>query len=62
MSSPPRSLDEKKQISSISKLGSHSSFETFYIDPVAEQRLLRKLDWTLIPLCTVIYLINFIDR
>jgi len=62
MSSSPSSLIEKKQISSVTKVDSHSSVDAFYIDPVAEQRLLRKLDWTLIPLCTLIYLINFIDR
>ncbi|KAL0954013.1 hypothetical protein HGRIS_005169 [Hohenbuehelia grisea] len=32
------------------------------IDPIAEQRLLRKLDWSLLPLFTLIYSLNFIDR
>ncbi|KAK7056452.1 hypothetical protein VNI00_003007 [Paramarasmius palmivorus] len=32
------------------------------IDPVAEKRLLRKLDWRLIPLFTLIYCTNFVDR
>ncbi|RXW23316.1 hypothetical protein EST38_g2554 [Candolleomyces aberdarensis] len=32
------------------------------IDPVAEARLLRKLDWILLPMFTAIYCCNFIDR
>jgi len=32
------------------------------IDPVAERRLVRKFDWILLPLFTVIYMANFIDR
>ncbi|KAF6744578.1 major facilitator superfamily domain-containing protein [Ephemerocybe angulata] len=32
------------------------------IDPEAERRLLKKLDWILLPLFTMIYCCNFIDR
>ncbi|TEB22552.1 MFS general substrate transporter [Coprinellus micaceus] len=32
------------------------------IDPEAERRLLKKLDWVLLPLFTAIYCCNFIDR
>ncbi|KDQ51940.1 hypothetical protein JAAARDRAFT_198604 [Jaapia argillacea MUCL 33604] len=32
------------------------------IDPEVERRLVRKLDWVLLPLFTVIYALNFIDR
>ncbi|KAF8916083.1 MFS general substrate transporter [Mucidula mucida] len=32
------------------------------IDPVAEKKLLRKLDWILLPLTTLIYVLNFVDR
>ncbi|KAJ7622953.1 MFS general substrate transporter [Mycena polygramma] len=32
------------------------------IDPEAERRLVRKLDWVLLPLFTVIYCTNFVDR
>ncbi|KJA23798.1 hypothetical protein HYPSUDRAFT_39654 [Hypholoma sublateritium FD-334 SS-4] len=32
------------------------------IDPTAEKRLLRKLDYTLLPLFTLLYGLNFIDR
>ena len=34
----------------------------FYIDPVAEKKLLRKLDWKLIPWLCLLYLISFLDR
>ncbi|KAJ6519085.1 MFS general substrate transporter [Mycena sanguinolenta] len=40
---------------------SHSTNE-FVIDPEAERRLVRKLDWTLLPLFTLIYCTNFVDR
>lgn len=32
------------------------------IDPVAEAKLRRKLDIRLLPLCTLLYLLNYIDR
>ncbi|KAK7062528.1 hypothetical protein VNI00_000016 [Paramarasmius palmivorus] len=32
------------------------------IDPIAEKQLLKKLDWRFIPLFTLIYCTNFIDR
>ncbi|KAF7370378.1 MFS general substrate transporter [Mycena sanguinolenta] len=40
---------------------SHSANE-FVIDPEAERRLVRKLDWSLLPLFTLIYCTNFVDR
>jgi len=33
-----------------------------YIDPEAEKRLVRKLDWRLIPWLCLLYLISFLDR
>lgn len=36
--------------------------EATTIDPQAEARLVRKLDWALMPLFTTIYCLNFIDR
>ena len=32
------------------------------VDPVAEKRLLRKLDFIILPQVTLIFLLNFIDR
>lgn len=32
------------------------------IDPAAEARLLRKLDWHLLPWICIAYLINYLDR
>ncbi|EAU82287.2 hypothetical protein CC1G_08899 [Coprinopsis cinerea okayama7 len=36
--------------------------ETYEIDPVAEKKLLKKLDWVFMPMFTAIYCCNFIDR
>ena len=36
--------------------------DDFYIDPQAERRLLRKLDWRLIPWLSLLYLMSFLDR
>jgi hypothetical protein len=34
----------------------------FYVDPVAEKKLVRKLDWKLIPWLCLLYRISFLDR
>jgi hypothetical protein len=39
-----------------------SEVDDFYIDPEAEKRLVRKLDWRLIPWLCLLYLISFLDR
>lgn len=36
--------------------------EPHYVDPKDEKRLLKKLDRTLIPFLSVIYLLSFLDR
>jgi hypothetical protein len=36
--------------------------QDFYIDPVAEKKLVQKLDWKLIPWLCLLYLISFLDR
>ncbi|KAG2022623.1 high-affinity nicotinic acid transporter [Coprinopsis cinerea AmutBmut pab1-1] len=36
--------------------------EPYQIDPEAERRLIKKLDWTLLPLFTITYVCNYIDR
>jgi len=41
---------------------SHEEGVEFYIDPVAERKLIRKLDWKLIPWLCLLYLISFLDR
>ncbi|KAJ7180789.1 MFS general substrate transporter [Mycena filopes] len=38
------------------------SINNVAIDPEAERKLVRKLDWILLPLFTVIYCTNFVDR
>ena len=48
--------------------GSHEQLEyddreaTYVIDPIAEKRLVRKLDMRLIPWLSLLYLISFLDR
>lgn len=56
-----QSLDgqEKAQYSSPP---STPGIENDGIDPVAERKLLRKLDLALLPLFTLVYATNFIDR
>jgi hypothetical protein len=44
------------------ELGSYGDDADGYIDPVAERKLLRKLDLTLIPWLCLLYLISFLDR
>ncbi|KAJ2914101.1 hypothetical protein MD484_g6323, partial [Candolleomyces efflorescens] len=64
------SIDEKKveepvMIEKAGSLGSSSlppRNTTPEIDPEAERKLVRKLDWILLPLFTAIYMCNFIDR
>lgn len=36
--------------------------EPHYVDPKDEKRLLKKLDRTLIPFLSIIYLLSFLDR
>ncbi|TFK29613.1 MFS general substrate transporter [Coprinopsis marcescibilis] len=61
------SLVEKTQGSAEFSLPSPSSvsvqsMEVYEIDPEAERKLVRKLDWLLLPSFTLIYVCNFIDR
>lgn len=42
--------------------GHGGSDETFIIDPEAERKVIRKLDWRLIPWLSLLYLISFLDR
>jgi hypothetical protein len=40
----------------------HGEVDDYCIDPKAEKRLVRKLDWRLIPWLCLLYLISFLDR
>lgn len=40
----------------------HAGFEAAGIDPVAEKKLLRKIDFRLIPILWLLFLCAFIDR
>lgn len=59
---PPPTPSDKAASVNLEKGGSEFIEEVRSIDPVAEKRLLRKLDWILLPLFTIIYMCNFIDR
>ncbi|KAF5332795.1 hypothetical protein D9611_005179 [Ephemerocybe angulata] len=51
---------EKGSVQAIENVARGGSEES--IDPEAEKKLVRKLDWILLPLFTVIYGLNYIDR
>ncbi|THU98273.1 MFS general substrate transporter [Dendrothele bispora CBS 962.96] len=55
----PDSLDPEQNSSSGEGCAATTKYE---IDPIAEAKLLRKLDLVIIPLFTLIYCTNFIDR
>ena len=38
------------------------SIEDYEIDPEAEKRLLRKLDWRVVPMLWFLYMLAFLDR
>lgn len=38
------------------------SEERFVVDAAEEKKLLRKLDWNLLPPVTILYLLSFLDR
>ncbi|KAH8927917.1 MFS general substrate transporter [Atractiella rhizophila] len=45
------------------KIGSSlTPIPSYHIDHVAEKKLVRKLDMTILPAVTIVYLLNFIDR
>ncbi|KAF8523418.1 major facilitator superfamily domain-containing protein [Gautieria morchelliformis] len=56
------SLDEKEECQQDLSSPTKFTIDDHDIDPVAEKRLLRKLDWALLPLFALLYLTNFIDR
>jgi hypothetical protein len=61
---------QSRRDSTKSKLGAEeiecesytSPRDSFVIDPEAERRIVRKLDWRLIPWLSLLYLISFLDR
>ncbi|KAI5120749.1 hypothetical protein M0805_007823 [Coniferiporia weirii] len=61
---PSRLQDAESEESGAMKIESTISDDPSptYINRDAERMLLRKLDWTLLPLFTVIYITNFVDR
>lgn len=38
------------------------SIENYEIDPVAEKKLLRKLDWRVVPVLWFLFMLAFLDR
>lgn len=64
MNTPPEVAEKDKSLQLESNVGRFDEKPAHYveIDPQAEKRLLRKLDIRLLPLCTLMYLLNYIDR
>ncbi|KAG2011917.1 high-affinity nicotinic acid transporter [Coprinopsis cinerea AmutBmut pab1-1] len=60
----PQTMEKKQSVELMEKASveSPSNDANYEIDPEAERKLVRKLDWILLPLFTLIYVCNFIDR
>ncbi|KAF6744579.1 major facilitator superfamily domain-containing protein [Ephemerocybe angulata] len=60
---PIEELEKGAAVEELSQMASSTKeLSVEEIDPVAEARLLRKLDWIIMPMFTAIYVCNFIDR
>jgi len=59
MSVKDEKIGEDAELTSKSVSGGE---DVYYIDPVAEKKLLRKLDFILLPLFMLLYATNFVDR
>lgn len=53
---------EKDEIARVGSLHRASQEEDVEINHAAEQRLVRKLDWNIIPIVMLLYLFSFLDR
>ena len=53
---------EKKHDIAIEASADISSGDVFHIDPEEERRVVRKLDWNLLPLCMAAFVLNYLDR
>ncbi|VUC20936.1 unnamed protein product [Clonostachys rosea] len=40
----------------------HNVPETYQDDPIVVRKLIRKIDWAILPLCILLYLLSFLDR
>lgn len=56
-----RSPDIEK-LSQGSALKASSSIDSIFDSPQEERRLLRKVDWNILPIPTLLYLLSFLDR
>ena len=53
-------VESLKSVSSMEEKGVSSASAP--VDPIAERRAVRKLDWCLIPIMAVFYLMSFLVR
>jgi len=51
---PIQSQDDDGDLAKIGETSSHATGNSYEIDPLAERRLLRKFDWYLLPLFTLL--------
>lgn len=54
-------MEEKSTVEMIESLSSNSS-ENLGYDEKATKRLVRKIDWRLLPFLALLYLLSFLDR
>lgn len=55
-------VDVEKNFEDVQLEHQSSTGPRHVIDPVTEKRLVRKLDWNLVPLVMAMYLLAFLDR
>jgi hypothetical protein len=56
----PEDRDEKKAPSDASSSGSADTASELPLGELSERRLLRKLDWHILPLISIIHLLSFL--
>lgn len=56
----PEDIDEKKAASITSSSGGVDTSSELPLGELSERRLLRKLDWHILPLISIIHLLSFL--
>ncbi|KAF7172483.1 hypothetical protein CNMCM6106_006673 [Aspergillus hiratsukae] len=55
-------MAEKRDEEGVHLEQAQQGYRFVHIDPVIEKRVLRKMDWNLMPLLVALYLVSFLDR
>ena len=53
---------EKQHVMQIDNIHGHPVSVTWPLDPVREKKLMRKVDWILVPWLFILFLLAFLDR